>query len=147
MPRAARKTTRRTKPEATPRIDPAQAITEEIISPMEAETAPWQQPRRSISVFWMTVKPAKDFGAIARKGERSSLLIYSGTVKAKGTEGGDAPPPRGRLFPIRRRRPSGGERIRVLQSYRIFDAPQIDALARPLEQPKPTPSQTALAET
>ena len=52
------------------------------------------------------------------------------------------PPPRGRLFPIRRRRPSGGERTRVLQSYRIFDAPQIDALARPVEQPKPTPSQT-----
>ena len=126
MPRIARRTTTRpTKTEAESRPDPAQAITEEIIALLEAGTVPWQQPWRSIGVprrhegtpykginafllglraglaghgspYWMTFKQAKDLGASVRKGEKSSLVVYYGSARAKGAEDSDANPASGR---------------------------------------------------
>ena len=160
MPRTARKTTtRRTKAEPRSRSDPAQAITEEIIALIEAGTVPWQQPWFSIgaprrhegtpykginafllglragvsgygSPYWVTFRQAKDLGACVRKGERSSLVVYYGTAKARGAEDGDANPAGGRSRPIE----AGGEAgagvgaYRFLKSYRVFNADQIDGL-------------------
>ena len=103
------------------RLDPAQAITEEIVALMEAGTVPWQQPWRSIGVprrhegtpykginafllglrtglaghgspCWMTCLQAKDLGACVRKGETSSLVVHYGAARAKGVEDGEASP-------------------------------------------------------
>ena len=125
MPRTVRKTPARTAKTAAPKIDPAQAITEEIIALIEAGTVPWQQPWFSTgaprrhegtsykeinafllglragvsgygSPYWMTFRQAKALGACVRKGETSSLVVYYGTAKAKGAEDGDANPAGGR---------------------------------------------------
>ena len=140
------------------RFDPAQAITEEIVAPLEAGTVPWQQPWRGIGVprrhegtpykdinaflvglraglaghgspCWMTCLQAKDLGACVRKGETSSLVVYYGTARAKGAQDGDANPADGRS-----RSDEAGEAgaeggaYRFLRSYRVFNACQIEGL-------------------
>lgn len=175
MPRTPRKTAPRdTKRNAKPKPDPAQAITQEIIALLEAGTVPWQQPwfsagpplrhegtpYRGINAFllgmraglvghgspyWLTFKQAKDLGACVRKGERSSLVVYYGTARAKeangeafstggrsrsdegGTGGGDAMAAGG----------TEGSSYRFLKSYRVFNADQVDGLA-PRFHPKAT---------
>ena len=145
MPRTARKTTARNAKTAAPKIDPAQAITEEIIALIEAGTVPWQQPWFSIgaprrhegtpykginafllglragvsgygSPYWMSFKQAKDLGACVRKGERSSLVVYYGTAEAKGAQDGDADPAGGRSRPIE----AGGEAGAEGGAYRFL---------------------------
>lgn len=157
MPRTARKTATRTKTDAAPRLDPAQAITEEIIALMEAGTVPWQQPWFSIGVprrhestayrginafllglragvsgygspYWMTFKQAKDLGAGVRKGEKSSLVVYYGTANAKGAEDGEANPAGGRSRSDDAGGQDGDGSYRFLKSYRVFNADQIDGL-------------------
>ena len=145
MPRTARKTTARNAKTAAPKIDPAQAITEEIIALIEAGTVPWQQPWFSIgaprrhegtpykginafllglragvsgygSPYWVTFRQAKDLGACVRKGETSSLVVYYGTAKAKGAEDGDADPAGGRSGPTE----AGGEAGAEGGAYRFL---------------------------
>ena len=157
MARTARNTTRRTKTDAAPRIDPAQAITQEIIALMEAGTVPWQQPWRSIGVplrhegtpykginafllslragvagydtpYWMTFRQAKDLGASVRKGETSSLVVYYGTAHAKGAEAGEANPAGARSQSDEAGGEDGNGSYRFLKSYRVFNAAQIDGL-------------------
>ena len=163
MPRTARKTPARNAKTAAPKIDPAQAITEEIVALIEAGTVPWQQPWFSIgaprrhegtpyrginafllglragvsgygSPYWMTFRQAKDLGASVRKGEKSSLVVYYGTGKAKGAEDGGANPAGGRSRPIEAGGEGGDETgaeggaYRFLKSYRVFNADQIDGL-------------------
>ena len=141
------------------RLDPAQAITEEIIALMEAGTVPWQQPWRSIGVprrhegtpyrginafllglragmaghgspYWMTFKQAKDLGASVRKGEKSSLVVYYGSAKAKGAEDGEASPAGDRSRSDEACGEAGAEggAYRFLKSYRVFNAEQIEGL-------------------
>ena len=143
------------------RFDPAQAITEEIIALLEAGTVPWQQPWRSIGVprrhegtpykginafllglraglaghgspYWMTFKQATDLGACVRRGERSSLVVYYGTARAKGAEDG-SDGPGGDARPHSDAGGSGdaggeGGAYRFLKSYRVFNACQIEGL-------------------
>ncbi|MGR3436138.1 MAG: ArdC family protein [Shimia sp.] len=170
MPRTPRKTAPRVrKRNAKPKLDPAQAITEEIIALLEAGTVPWQQPWFSVgpplrhestpyrginafllgmraglvghgSPYWLTFKQAKDLGACVRKGERSSLVVYYGTARAKEVDGKAFSPG------DRSRFDEGGDAIvvgdtegsshRFLKSYRVFNADQVDGLD-PRFYPKP----------
>ena len=156
--------------DATPKIDPAQSITDEIIALLERGTVPWQQPWRSIGVprrhegtpyrginafllglragiaghgspFWMTFRQAKEMGAHVRKGERSSLVVYYGTARARGAEaaagdGGEGVPDGDG---------EGGGAYRFVKSYRVFNAAQIDGL-EPRFHPVPEPEGAARAE-
>jgi antirestriction protein ArdC len=159
MPRTERKTPTRKTKTAAPKTDPAQAITEEIIALIEAGTVPWQQPWFSVgaprrhegtpyrginafllglragvaghgSPYWMTFKQAKDLGACVRKGERSSLVVYYGSAKAKGREGAEPNPAGGCSRSDEAAGDAGadGGAYRFLKSYRVFNADQIEGL-------------------
>ena len=150
MARTTRKTTRST----TPKLDAAQAITDEIVALLEKGDLPWRQPWRTAgggvplrhggegyrginafllglraammgytSPYWMTFQQARSMGACVRKGERSSIVVYYGTGKAKGDEAGEGVQPEAG--------DSGegeGGAYRFLKSYRVFNAGQIDGL-------------------
>jgi antirestriction protein ArdC len=131
-----------------PRADissPAQVITDAIIAKLEAGTRPWKQPwtgaaaQRPLrscgtpyrggnifwlwlvadmlgygSPYWMTYRQAAALGGQVRRGEKSTIAIF---YKSYGKAGQD---------------PNTGEAIvearRVLKSYSIFNADQIDGL-------------------
>jgi antirestriction protein ArdC len=141
-----------------PRADlpsPAQTITDAIIARLEAGTRPWkkpwtgqagQRPLRSCgtayrganifwlwmvadimgyaSPFWMTYRQASLLGGQVRRGEKSTIAIF---YKAYGKELQD---------------PATGEATtearRVLKSFRVFNADQVDGLAESF-YPKPPP--------
>ena len=75
------------------------------------------------SPYWMTYQQARAMDACVRKGERSSVVVYYGTAKAKdaedGADGGGSPSDEGS---------DGAESYRFLKSYRVFNAAQIDGL-------------------
>lgn len=125
MPRTTRKTSTCQTKGDRPKIDPAQAITDEIIALLEAGTVPWQQPWFSAgaplrhegtpykginafllglragaagysSPYWLSFKQSADLGGRVRKGERSSLVVYYGTGRTKDTDRSDADPAGGR---------------------------------------------------
>ncbi|MGR3436772.1 MAG: ArdC family protein [Shimia sp.] len=94
------------------------------------------------SPYWMTFQQARSMDACVRKGERSSVVVYYGTARAKEAE----------ADPDRSRSDEGGEgqdSYRFLKSYRVFNAAQIDGLdARfhpepegdPADGPQPIPA-------
>ncbi|CTQ34819.1 ArdC family protein [Jannaschia rubra] len=99
------------------------------------------------SPYWMTFQQARAMDACVRKGERSSVVVYYGTAKAKDAEdgaGGDRSGSDGAEG-------DGGNSgaYRFLKSYRVFNATQIDGLdARfhpepegdPADGPEPIPA-------
>ncbi len=132
-------------PKSTDKPSPADIITGAIIDKLEAGVRPWIKPwrpglggrplratgdpYRGINCFWlwlvaesagfnsrtwMTYKQAQSLGAQVREGERSQIAIfyksYSKTVESPVT--GD----------------SADEMRRVLRSYAVFNADQIDGL-------------------
>ena len=129
-------------------VSPAKLITAAIIERLEAGVKPWVRPWRSaastrplracgtpyrgINTFWlwlvadlhgfrsptwMTFAQAQAFGARVRKGERSSIAVfYKSYVPRAGEPSGD------------RASEEPGPTRRVLRSYAVFNADQIDGL-------------------
>ena len=126
-------------------LSPATRITQEIIARLEAGTKPWIQPWRGVPIsrplracgipyrgmnvfwlwmvadmcgyaspYWMTYNQAKSLGAQVRKGEVSTIAIfyksYTKEVEAPGT--GE----------------KSDEARRVLKSYPVFNADQVEGL-------------------
>ena len=65
------------------------------------------------SPYWMTFAQAKELDACVKKGSRSSIVVYYGTAKKRGTDAGDG---------------EGGGTYRFLKSYRVFHVSQIEGL-------------------
>ena len=107
------------------------------------------------SPYWMTFQQARSMDAAVRKGERSSVVVYYGTGRAK--DAGDGPCSAD-SDGDRSRSDEGSEgqdSYRFLKSYRVFNAAQIDGLdARfhpepegdPAEGPSPIPACAAFFE-
>jgi antirestriction protein ArdC len=130
-----------------PRFDIAQTVTDLIIEKLEAGVKPWERPwtgapvsrplrscgtpYRGINIFmlwmmadakgyvspyWLTYRQAEALGAQVRKGEKAShALFYKMLDEAQGV---DSP----------EREIDDQKRRRVLRSYAIFNADQIDGL-------------------
>lgn len=126
---------------------PAQIITDTIIARLEQGVPPWRKPwtgttpspptracgerYRGInhfwlgliadmsgytSPFWMTYRQATELGGQVRKGERSTIAIFYKAYSASSTD-----------------ERTGDERTdvrRVLKSYPVFNADQVDGLPR-----------------
>ncbi|PZX14227.1 antirestriction protein ArdC [Palleronia aestuarii] len=75
------------------------------------------------SPYWMTFNQARDLDACVRKGSRSSIVVYYGTGRKRGSEAGsgdgDGSGEDGK---------EGGGSYRFLKSYRVFHVSQIDGL-------------------
>ena len=139
------------------RISPAEMITAAIVERLEAGTRPWVQPWTGAAVsrplracgtpyqginvlwlwmaaeaaghsspFWMTYRQAQVLGGQVRKGARGTVAIFYRTYQADDAdEGDDTEGPRTR---------------RVLRSFTIFNACQIDGLQeRFFPEPRPLP--------
>jgi antirestriction protein ArdC len=146
---------------AVNRLSPAEMITAALVERLEAGTRPWVQPWTGASVsrplracgtpyqginvlwlwmaaeaaghsspFWMTYRQAQLLGGQVRKGERGTVAIFYRTYQAgDADEGDEAEGPRTR---------------RVLKSFSIFNACQIDGLPErffPEPRPLPPPSE------
>jgi antirestriction protein ArdC len=91
------------------------------------------------SPYWMTFQQARAMDACVRKGERSSVVVYYGTAKAKDAENG-ADGDRSGSDGVEG---DGGDAgaYRFLKSYRVFNAAQIDGLdARFHPEPEGNPA-------
>ena len=145
---------------AVSRLSPAEMITAAIVERLEAGMRPWVQPWTGTSVsrplracgtpyqginvlwlwmaaeaaghsspFWMTYRQAQILGAQVRKGERGTVAIFYRTYRPEETdadeEASDAPT------------------RRVLKSFTLFNACQIDGLADSFfPEPRPLPAAT-----
>jgi len=154
-----------TRIQPTDKATPAETITNAIIARLEAGVRPWRQPwtgtpvsrplrscgtpYRGMNVFWlwmvaeaqgfsspywMTYNQAQSIGAQVRKGEVSTVAIFYRAYVASvdDHDTGD----------------SRDETRRVLKSFRVFNASQIDGLpARyfPVETVAPRSSECATA--
>ena len=97
------------------------------------------------SPYWMTFQQARAMDACVRKGEKSSVVVYYGTARAKGGKA-EADPDRSQSD---EGADGDGGAYRFLKSYRVFNAAQIDGLdARfhpepegdPADGPQPIPA-------
>jgi antirestriction protein ArdC len=145
---------------AITRLSPAETITAAIVERLEAGTRPWAQPWTGASVsrplracgtpyqginvlwlwmaaeaaghaspFWMTYRQSQLLGGQVRKGERGTIAIFYRAYQAEDSEEGDE---------------TAGQRTRrVLKSFTVFNASQIDGLPdRFFPEPRPLPSPT-----
>lgn len=92
------------------------------------------------SPYWMTFAEAKALDASVKKGSRSSIVVYYGTGKKRGSDADDA----GGEDDGK----EGGGTYRFLKSYRVFHVSQIEGLdasyhpepeGDPAEGPQPIP--------
>ena len=145
---------------AVSRPSPAETITAAIVERLEAGTRPWVQPWTGASVsrplracgtpyqginvlwlwmaaeaaghsspFWMTYRQSQLLGAQVRKGERGTVAIFYRAYQAEEAEEGDEPADR--------------RTRRVLKSFTVFNACQIDGLPeRFFPEPRPLPPPT-----
>lgn len=155
MPRNSHKsrTRSRTKSRAET-VSPAQRITAEIIKRLEEGTRPWVKPWRGVpsarplracgipyqginvfwlwlvadmcgfvSPYWMTYRQAKELGGQVRKGEKATIAVFYKSY-TKEVEN-----------------PSTGEKEdharRVLKSFPVFNADQVDDLPVRFRPPPP----------
>ena len=124
---------------------PAQRITAEIIKRLEEGTRPWVKPWRGVALarpmracgipyqginvfwlwlvadmcgfaspYWMTYRQAKELGGQVRKGEKATIAVFykSYTKEVEDPQTGE----------------QGEEARRVLKSYPVFNADQVDDL-------------------
>jgi antirestriction protein ArdC len=142
------------------RPSPAETITAAIVKRLEAGTSPWVQPWTGASVsrplracgtpyqginvvwlwmaaeaaghaspFWITYRQSQLLGAQVRKGERGTLAIFYRAYKAEQPERGNEE--------------AGDRTRRVLKSFTVFNACQVDGLPeRFFPQPRPAPLAT-----
>jgi antirestriction protein ArdC len=145
---------------ATSRPSPAEMITAAIVERLEAGTRPWVQPWTGASVsrplracgtpyqginvlwlwmaaeaaghsspFWMTYRQAQLLGGQVRKGERGTIAIFYRTYQAGDADVDDEA--------------EGSRTRRVLKSFTVFNACQIDGLPeRFFPEPRPLPRPT-----
>ena len=145
---------------AASRRSPAETITAAIVERLEAGTRPWVQPWTGASVsrplracgtpyqginviwlwiaaeaaghtspFWMTYRQAHVLGAQVRKGERGTVAIFYRTYLPRQADDEDEAE-------------RDGTR-RVLKSFAVFNACQIDGLPGPFfPEPQPLPPTT-----
>ena len=145
---------------AVSRPSPAETITAAIVERLEAGTRPWVQPWTGASVsrplracgtpyqginvlwlwmaaeaashsspFWMTYRQSQLLGGQVRKGERGTVAIFYRTYQAEEADGGDDA--------------EGSRTRRVLKSFTVFNACQIDGLpGRYFPEPRPLPPPT-----
>jgi len=146
---------------AISRPSPAETITAAIVERLEAGTRPWVQPWTGASVsrplracgtpyqginvlwlwmaaeaaghsspFWMTYRQAQVPGGQVRKGERGTVAIF---YRAYQTE------------EVQENEEAAGQRTRrVLKSFTVFNACQIDGLPKrffPEQRPLPPPTE------
>ena len=147
---------------ATTRPTVAETITAAIVAKLEEGTKPWTRPWTGASVsrplracgmpyqginvlwlwmaaeaaghgspFWITYRQSQLLGGQVRKGERGTVAIFYRTYQAEetdeGVEGEDA----------------GGRTRRVLKSFTVFNACQIDGLPGSFfPEPRPLPLPT-----
>jgi antirestriction protein ArdC len=145
---------------AISRPSPAETITAAIVERLEAGTRPWVQPWTGASVsrplracgtpyqginvlwlwmaaeaaghgspFWMTYRQSQLLGGQVRKGERGTIAIFYRAYQTEEPDEGDE---------------AAGQRTRrVLKSFTVFNACQIDGLPnRFFPEPRPLPSPT-----
>ena len=151
---------------AVNRPSPAETITAAIVERLEAGTRPWVQPWTGASVsrplracgtpyqginvlwlwmaaeaaghsspFWMTYRQSQLLGGQVRKGERGTVAIFYRAYQAEDADEGDEA--------------AGGRTRRVLKSFTVFNACQIDGLPKrffpePRSLPPPTERDSAL---
>jgi antirestriction protein ArdC len=140
---------------AVSRPSPAETITAAIVERLEAGTRPWVQPWTGASVsrplracgtpyqginvlwlwmaaeaaghsspFWMTYRQSQVLGAQVRKGERGTVAIFYRAYQAEEVDEGDEP--------------TGQRTRRVLKSFTVFNACQVDGLPkRFFPEPRP----------
>lgn len=145
---------------AVSRPSPAETITAAIVERLEAGTRPWVQPWTGASVsrplracgtpyqginvlwlwmaaeaaghfspFWMTYRQSQLLGGQVRKGERGTVAIFYRAYQAEDADEGDEA--------------AGGRTRRVLKSFTVFNACQIDGLPkRFFPEPRPLPPPT-----
>lgn len=148
-------------PYSAPRTSPADTITQAIIARLEAGTRPWVRPWSGAAVsrplracgipyrgintlwlwmaaeaggfsspYWLTYRQAQLEGGQVRKGERGTIAIF---YKAYAKEVEDA-----------QSGDTRDEMRRVLKSFVVFNAGQIDGLSDayfPVAKPLPEPSE------
>jgi antirestriction protein ArdC len=145
---------------AISRPSPAETITAAIVERLEAGTRPWVQPWTGASVsrplrafgtpyqginvlwlwmaaeaaghaspFWMTYRQSQLLGGQVRKGERGTVAIFYRAYQTDEPDEADE---------------AAGQRTRrVLKSFTVFNASQIDGLPdRFFPEPRPLPSPT-----
>lgn len=145
---------------AASRPSPAETITAAIVQRLEAGTRPWVQPWTGASVsrplracgtpyqginvlwlwmaaeaaghtspFWMTYRQAHVLGAQVRKGERGTVAIFYRAYRPREASDEDEA--------------EGDRTRRVLKSFTVFNACQIDGLpSRFFPEPQPLPPPT-----
>lgn len=149
------------------RLSPAETITAAIVARLEAGTRPWVQPWTGASVsrplracgtpyqginvlwlwmaaetaghsspYWMTYRQSQLLGGQVRKGERGTVAIFYRTYQAEEADEDDDA--------------EGSRTRRVLKSFTVFNACQIDGLPgrffpEPWPLPPPTERDSALA--
>jgi antirestriction protein ArdC len=142
------------------RLSPAETITAAIVARLEAGTRPWVQPWTGASVsrplracgtpyqginvlwlwmaaeaaghsspYWMTYRQSQLLRAQVRKGERGTVAIFYRAYRAENADERDED--------------SGPRSRRVLKSFTVFNACQIDGLPdRFFPEPRPLPPRT-----
>jgi antirestriction protein ArdC len=142
------------------RLSPAEAITAAIVERLEAGTRPWVQPWIGASVsrplracgtpyqginvlwlwmaaeaaghsspYWMTYRQSQLLGGQVRKGARGTVAIFYRTYQAEEADEDDGA--------------EGARTRRVLKSFAVFNACQIDGLpGRFFPEPRPLPPPT-----
>ncbi|MEA3016874.1 MAG: hypothetical protein QOI38_1596 [Sphingomonadales bacterium] len=145
---------------AVSRPSPAETITAAIVGRLEAGTRPWVQPWTGASVsrplracgtpyqginvlwlwmaaeaaghsspYWMTYRQSQVLGAQVRKGERGTVAIFYRAYQAEEADEGEEA--------------TDGRTRRVLKSFTVFNACQIDGLpGRYFPEPRPLPPPT-----
>jgi antirestriction protein ArdC len=88
------------------------------------------------SPFWMTYRQAQELGGQVRKGEKGSLVVFTGTMTKQDESADDE---------------SDSRQIRFLRGYNVFNCCQIDGLPerfteRPVEPLLSAPARDAKAE-
>ena len=144
---------------AVGRHSPAETITAAIIERLEAGARPWVQPWTGASVsrplracgtpyqginvlwlwmaaeaaghsspFWMTYRQAQLLGGQVRKGERGTIAIFYRAYQPEDADDDET---------------EGSRTRRVLKSFTVFNACQIDGLGESFfPEPRPMPPQT-----
>lgn len=133
---------------SAPRADLYQAVTDRIIAALEAGTKPWARDWAGglqlracgkeyrginqlllsltamqggyLSPYWLTFKQALDLGGSVRKGERSTEIVFYKQLTFEDRDQADAGEGEGEE--------SGTRSVRLLRSYRVFNADQCDGL-------------------
>lgn len=144
---------------AASRLSPAETITVAIVERLEAGTRPWVQPWTGASVsrplracgtpyqginvlwlwmaaeaaghsspFWMTYRQSQVLGGQVRKGERGTVAIFYRVYRPRDAQEEDD---------------EGDRTRRVLKSFTVFNACQIDGLpSRFFPEPRALPPKT-----